>query len=149
LCLVDTAPAPELIPGIELPKARLNYRYSLCSNDLSQQSTDRSAQGVAQSLVLGIFVDDDSVLFKIEGKGLTAEGLHDGDLLLAKPAKGNVEGKIMIALYDKTKVLIRRCHTSGTLAHFSAVQGPLPDLRIPIEPVDVKYVVTSITRSFQ
>jgi hypothetical protein len=54
-------------------------------------------------LVPGILADDGSVLFKIERQELTAEGLHDGDLLLAKPAKGNVEGKLVILSTTKPK----------------------------------------------
>jgi SOS-response transcriptional repressor LexA len=100
-------------------------------------------------LVPGILVRDDSLLFRIEGDELAAEGLRDGDVILAREADGEIEGKIVIATLEEKKVIIRRYHKRGSMVHFSAIEGERPRIRLPEENVAVKYVVTSITRPFE
>lgn len=99
-------------------------------------------------LVPSILVESNSVLFKIEGDDLATEGLHDGDVLIACPAAGDVEGKIVIALLSG-KVIIRHYSTTKKLALLSPIEGQQPVIKAPIDSVQVKYVVTSFTRSFQ
>ncbi len=79
---------------------------------------------------------------------MAAEGLHHGDVLIACPAVGDVEGKIVIALLSG-KVIIRHFSKTKKLALLSPIEGHQPVIKAQINSVEVKYVVTSITRSFQ
>ena len=84
------------------------------------------------------------------GRRSFAEGLRDGDVILARDAKGeDVEGKIVIAEIADGKMIIRRYHKAGTLIHFSAPEGKRPVIRLPEEDVEVRFVVTSMTRAFE
>ena len=142
---VDTATAPEQNPDTGIPTAQHKLK------SLPLRGTIRNQQIVQEDsrvLVPLSLVETDSVLFQIEGDDLAAEGLHNGDLLIACPANGDGEGKIVIAMLTG-KVIIRHYSTTKKLALLSPVEGPQPVIKAPIKSVEVRYVVTSITRSFQ
>lgn len=141
----NTAPAPEQNPETGIPTAE----HKLQSIPLLGAITNQQiVQEDSRVLVPFSLVEKDSVLFRIEGDNLAAEGLYDGDLLIACPAKGKHEGKIVIALLDG-KIAVRHFSTTKTLALLSPVEGNRPVIKAPLKSVEVKYVVTSITRSFQ
>lgn len=142
---VDTSPAPELIPDTGFPTAAHRLQSIPLHGAITGQQI---AQEDAYVLVPLSLVETDSVLFKIQGNDLAAEGLHDGDLLIARPAKGHHEGKIVIALLDG-KTIVRHFSTTKKLALLSPIEGQQPVIKAPINSVEVQYVVTSITRSFQ
>jgi len=142
--LVDTAPAPILIPEIGLPTAPHQLQLAPLQGTISGQKIVGEESRV---LVPGSLVDEASVLFRIEGDDLAAEGLHDGDILIARPAAGDVEGKVVIALVA-SKVLVRHYTTTKKLALLSPIEGNRPVIKAPVNSVEVKYIVTSITRSF-
>ena len=142
----NTAPAPEQNPETGVPTAEHRLQSVPLRGTISHQQI---VQEDLRVLVPFSLVEKDSVLFKIEGDDLAAEGLHDGDLLIARPAKnGDSDGKIVIAMLSG-KTIVR--HFSGTekLALLSPVEGSRPVIKAPLNSVEVQYVVTSITRSFQ
>jgi len=102
-------------------------------------------------MVPGILVREDTVLFRIDGNELASEGLKDGDLVLVREAKAieSFDNKIVIALIGGERVILRRHCKFGTMVHFSAIEGDHPIIRFPAENVEVKYLVTSITRAFE
>jgi SOS-response transcriptional repressor LexA len=105
-------------------------------------------QEYSSVLVPSSFVGEGSVLFKIEGDDLAAEGLHDGDVLISQPAAGDVEGKIVIAIHAGN-VFIRHYSTTKRLGLLSPIEGQHPVIKAPFNSIEVKYMVTSITRSFE
>lgn len=100
-------------------------------------------------MVPGILVRAETVLFRIDGDELASEGLRDGDLVLVREAVEPFDSKIVLALIDGERVIIRRYFKFGTMVHFSAIEGDHPVIRFPAENVEVKYVVTSVTRAFE
>lgn len=143
---VDTAPAPEPNPDTGIPTAQHRLQSIPLRGTIQNQ---RIVQEDLRVLVPLSLVDEASVLFKIDGNDLAAEGLHHGDLLIARPAEnGDGEGKIVIALLSG-KIIIRHYSTTKKLALLSPIEGQQPVIKAPINNVEVQYVVTSITRSFQ
>lgn len=145
LSLVDTAPAPILIPGTGYPTAQHQLKLVPLQGTITNQQI---VQEESHVLVPAVLVDGDSVLFKIEGDDLTAEGLHNGDILIAKPATSDLEGKIVMAVFAGN-VIIRHYTTTSKLALLSPIEGNRPVIKASINSVEVKYVITSITRSFK
>lgn len=143
---VDTARAPEQNPDTGLPTAQHRLQSIPLHGTITGQQIVQEDACVLVPLSL---VSTDSVLFKIDGDDLASEGLHDGDLLIARPAaKGDGEGKIVIAQV-LGKVIVRHYSATKKLALLSPIEGQRPVVKVPINSVEVKYVVTSITRSFQ
>lgn len=104
----------------------------------------------SQVKVPSILAHKDSVIFRVEGSEWAAEGLHDGDLVIARRPDGKpLQDRIVIARLNSSRVAIGHYHKSGHLVHFSALQGEHPPIRIPETEIEVDYVVTSITRAFE
>jgi len=102
-----------------------------------------------QVRVPGILARKDSVLLQIEGDELSEEGLRDGDLVLARPVDSSPENKIVIAIIPDKRVLVRHYHKAGRLVHFSPLEGQIPTIRISETEVEIKWIVSSITRPFE
>lgn len=89
---------------------------------------------------------DNSLLLQIDGHDLKSEGLHDGDLLIVENANGDSDQKIVVAIVPGEKVIIRHYHRTGRIAHFAPIEGSAPVIRFPARDVEIRYIVTSITR---
>lgn len=100
-------------------------------------------------MVPAILVREDTVVFRVEGNELEKEGLRDGDLVLMRDAIEPFDNRIVLALIDGERVIIRRYFKFGTMVHFSAIEGDSPIIRFPAETVEIKYIVSSITRAFE
>ncbi|HEX9005424.1 MAG TPA: helix-turn-helix domain-containing protein [Blastocatellia bacterium] len=145
LTLVDTAPAPILIPEHRQPTGQHQLKLVPLLGTISNQ---RIVKEESHVLVPNSLVDEASVLFRIEGDDLTEEGLHDGDILIASPATEDVEGKIVYAIHAGN-VFIRHYTTTSKLALLSPIEGNRPVIKASINSIEIKYVITSITRSFK
>lgn len=96
-----------------------------------------------------ILTSDDALLLQIEGHDLASEGLHDGDLLIVHTANGDSDQKIVVAIVPGEKVIIRHYHRTGRIAHFAPIEGDAPEIRFPARDVEIRYIVTSITRRLE
>lgn len=144
----DTSGAPSLIPGIGLPTASLALQPVPLVAALSPEGIKPFRRAEARTvLVPSIVVREGSVIFMIEGNALELEGLRDGDLLIAVPASDDVDGKLVVAIYDG-KPIIRELTTSGKWALFSALEGNSPVLRLPLGKIAIKFEVTSMIHNF-
>jgi len=117
---------------------------SILAND--QQLIFRDSQ--EKVMVSSLLAESDSALITIEGDGLVSEGLRDGDLLAVVPANGDCNGKLVVALVNN-KAIVRHFEQVDTMAHFSALYGQLPLIRVPLQNVEIKFVVTSITQAYK
>lgn len=143
---VDTAPAPALIPEIGQPTGQ--HRLKLVSL-LGTISNQRIVEEKSSVLVPNSLVYDASVLLRIEGDDLAEEGLQDGDILIAKPiSETEAEGKIVVAVHAG-KTFIRHYTKTKKLALLSPIEGTRPVIKAMAGSIEIKYVVTSITRSFK
>lgn len=93
-----------------------------------------------------ILTSGDALLLQIEGHDLESEGLHDGDLLIVETANGDSDQKIVVAIVPGERTIIRHYHRAGRIAHFAPIEGNAPVIRFPARDVEIRYVVTSITR---
>lgn len=96
-----------------------------------------------------VLMTDDSLLLQIEGHDLESEGLRDGDLLIVQSANGDSDQKIVVAIVPGEKVIIRHYHRTGRIAHFAPIEGNTPEIRFPARDVEIRYIVTSITRRLE
>lgn len=93
-----------------------------------------------------VLMTDDSLLLQIEGHDLESEGLRDGDLLIVQSANGASDNTIVVAIIPGEHVIVRHYYRSGRIAHFAPIEGNAPEIRFPARDVEIRYVVTSITR---
>lgn len=98
--------------------------------------------------VPSILAREDTAIFQIEGDELSAEGLHDGDLLIVHPPEDPLDGKLVIAEVDR-RTIIRIYESAGAMATLSPIEGEHPAIRFPKKHITVSYIVSSITRAFE
>lgn len=143
----DTPPAPILIPGVGLPTAQHELQPVPLHATISPDGLMVSRRSEATVLVPGLVIRDGTVLITIQGNDLAAEGLHNGDMLIAIPATGDLNGKLVIAIYEG-KPIIREYTQRGNWALFSALEGNHPVLRFSATKVQLKYEITSLIHNF-
>lgn len=137
-----------LIPGTGFPTAK----FFLKTIPLHAALTPEGIKTFRRSETFTVAVPNsvvrkDSVIFVIEGNDLESEGFYDGDLLIAIPATKDVDGKLVIAMYEN-KPILRELTQRGKWALFSALEGNSPVLRLPLGKVDIKYEITSMIHNF-
>lgn len=145
---VDTAPAPALmIPEIGQPTGQHRLKLVPLLGTISNQ---RIVEEKSSVLVPNSLVEDASVLLKIQGEDLREEGLQDGDILIARPVteETEAEGKIVVAVHAGN-TFIRHYTKTKKLGLLSPIEGTAPVIKAPTDGIEIKYVVTSITRSFK
>ncbi|HMV87638.1 MAG TPA: helix-turn-helix domain-containing protein [Blastocatellia bacterium] len=144
---VDTAPAPALIPEIGQPTGQHRLKLVPLLGTVKNQRIVKEKSSV---LVPNSLVDEASVLLRIEGEDLQEEGLQDGDILIAKPVteETEAEGKIVVAIHAG-KTFIRHYTKTKKLGLLSPIEGTRPVIKAIAGSIEIKYVVTSITRSFK
>lgn len=98
--------------------------------------------------VPSILTSDDTALFQIEGIELSAEGLHDGDLLIVHRPDEPLDGKLVVAEVNQ-RIIVRIYKSAGAMVSLSPIEGDLPLIRFPKNSISIKYVVSSITRPFE
>ena len=140
----DTAPAP-LIPEMGYPTAQHKIVDFPLRGAISGQTIEHE---VSRVLVPSNLVSANSILFKIKGDNLAAEGLHEGDVLIARPANGDADGKIVIATLDG-KTIVRHLSVTKKLALLSPIEGNRPVIKSALADLTINFVVTSIARSFE
>lgn len=140
----DTAPAP-LIPEMGYPTAQHKIVDFPLRGAISGQKIEHE---VSRVLVPSNLVSANSILFKIKGDNLAAEGLHEGDVLIARPANGDADGKIVIATLDG-KTIVRHLSVTKKLALLSPIEGNRPVIKSALADLTINFVVTSIARSFE
>jgi repressor LexA len=84
---------------------------------------------------------------RVRGDSMIEDGIHDGDIVVVRRARGAERGETVVALVDGEATL-KRFHPLGREVELRPANASLRPLRVPADRVEIRGVVTGLLRRY-